>query len=357
MRTASPARHRRRRTVPLRVAVCPWLTVTWPVLTLMSGRSLPLAGRTTSSDSMPSVAWKKMWQWNSQPPELAAGRDPVGHAGGRSIRIRNVSVKAPGGAGNVDVVAELVVRPGERLCATVRHVGQRDRLDREPVQVEWVVRAGRVRDGELQRVAGSCVARRVDQVRRGLVVRDIVGRGGAVDAERPSRVRERDRRRGVAGLRRAERRRIEQRAGRRAEDRHGVAGCRSQRRSVRRSNMRADTGVPVTARCITGTVGMSEKPFPVRRVVLGPHRQHAGRRRWDRGDDVGAGAGREHDLAVVVLRVERRPAARRPPRPRCRAARPRRRRGSAALSSRLLSVRRRRMKRIAAELTISRRRP
>ena len=58
---------------------------------LMSGRSLPLAGTTTSSEIMPSSAWKKMWQWNSQRPYAPPGVTPS--AIGRSVILtRNVSV-------------------------------------------------------------------------------------------------------------------------------------------------------------------------------------------------------------------------------------------------------------------------
>ena len=54
--------------VPWTVTVSPLCADTDVSFALMSGLSLPFGCTTTSSPSIPFVAWKKMWQWKSQRP-------------------------------------------------------------------------------------------------------------------------------------------------------------------------------------------------------------------------------------------------------------------------------------------------
>src|SRR5262249_2365055 len=104
----------------------------------------------------------------------------------------------------VDRVAELVIRERVRwsgawtLVWTVwwrrraRHrVRQADRLNREAVQMEWMVRAGLIGDGQLERVAQLCRPRGrcmrygiLRPRRRRIVAREVVLADDVVDPER-----------------------------------------------------------------------------------------------------------------------------------------------------------------------------
>ena len=235
-----------------------------------------------------------MWQWKTQRPKPPPSRGAVHQ--GPIVELDPEPQRVA--ARDVDVVAVLLVVERVGRLAALRQI---QRLNREAVQMERVVRAGRVRDGQLQRVAERGIARGADMHRRPEGLAGIMRALNAVDPEDVPRVRQLDVLGRDARLR-AARTPPDPEEWRRPGREAAICGSPVKARSgVASADRERGTGGAGDVEMRDRNRRQAREPaaWPRALEVLRPERQHAGRRRRHGKDDVGAVAGIEKNLAAA----------------------------------------------------------